>query len=81
MLPVMYLGASTLLAAVVLVIMYGAGAMQGYEDEVVPVPDSQFKVFLNGDDKLIEGDKFWFRNPGSSTSGSDWSQGWECSGE
>lgn len=64
--------------------MFAAGAMKGYPEEAAekpPVPDSPYKLFIDGDDKTITGAKFWFKNPGTSTSGTDWSQGWECTGE
>lgn len=66
------------MATISLVIIFVADGMPGFKEEVGPVYDSQFKVFLNTE---VQGDKFWFRKAGNDTSGSDWSQGWECMGE
>jgi len=54
--------------------MFAAGAMKGYPEVV---EDSEFKVFLNGN---VKGTEFYYADPGSFESGTDWSQGWECYG-
>lgn len=78
-LPFIYFGIAVLMSAIALVVIMAADGLPGFKDPVVLGPDSSFKIFMNKG-KDIAGDKFWFRDQGNSTSGSDWSNGWECSG-
>lgn len=74
-LPLLYFLAAVLMSVIVLVIIFAAGGMPGYPETVY---DSEFKVILSGGQ--VAGDEFWYSDAGDTTSGTDWSQGWECYG-